>query len=279
MNVTNSDWVCRDCGTPGSGLNIRVSGVQTATPAPHKKWSQTENFWRSGKCIQLKPSEKSRNVASHEKVSIIVEAIQHFDSKEVKAAIKGDLSGVESLEPNGKAIEPPAKFDYVAGPNQDDKGAVAFLQVGKRGIGKESLEFIVKCPVITVAYSGTNKFWGPSLTVETQIELASTQLKCVEDGTFEGAGQLTSKGKSSSDHSAAEVTGECHGAFEHTYAVVLVAQFDAADPSQIRVGIQGAGDQSTIGASEIALTDTLLHIPRHEYCKAYARGDLVPGRH
>ena len=238
---------------PGSSASLMETLFMSLT---RQVAEQTENFWRSGKCIELKPSEKSRNVASHEKLSLTVEAIQRFDSKEVKAAIQGDLSGVESLEPNGRAIEPPAQFDYVAGPNQDDKGSIAFLQVGKRGIGKESREFIVKCSLVTVAYSGTNQFRGPRLTVETQIELAPTQLKCVEDGTYEGAGQLTSKGKSASDHSAAEVTGECHGAFEHTYSVALVAQLDEADPSQMRVGIQGAGDQTTIGASEIAMTDT-----------------------
>ncbi len=229
-----------------------------------------EEFWRSGKCITLKPSEKSRSVKPREHITVTVEAVHKIDGEMVKAPIRGDLKGVGSLEPDAKAIEPPASFDYVAGEQKGDEGSIAFLQVGKRGIGKETVKYIVDCVDLEVSYSGTNHFSGGGKTVVTEIGLPPTHLKCTDDGTYQGQGQMTVKGTSAAQMNAGGVDNECHGAFEHQYAVALTAEIDDADPTQVRIAIRGAGDHTTIGISEIAETDTVDCV-----VKAWIMGHLV----
>ncbi len=104
---------------------------------------EAEKFWRSGKCIELKPSEESRKVKPNEQVSLTVDSTHKWDKRPVTAPIKAAFNGQTSLSPTDAPQPPPASFTFVAGPKQGDKGTIDLTQTGVRGIGKKTVEFTV----------------------------------------------------------------------------------------------------------------------------------------
>lgn len=197
----------------------------------------TEAFWRSGKCITLKPSENSRNVRPREQVSITVDAVHKIDGEQVKAPIRGDLTGPASLEPSAKPIDPPAQFDYVAGENPDDKGEIVFKQVGKRGIGQETVTFRVKCRDVTVSLSGTVSLTGMGHDFEGRLSLEPTKLVCGEDGNYRATGSMSVKGKDSFHSASAEISSDCTQAANYSQPVLIVVRMDESDPKKALIQI------------------------------------------
>ena len=53
-------------------------------------------------------------------IELKVDAKHKIDHEPVKAPIKAEFNGTKSLEPVGTPVEPPAKFDFKAGPNPGD---------------------------------------------------------------------------------------------------------------------------------------------------------------
>lgn len=105
---------------------------------------KAEEFWRSGKCIEIKTSKESRDVSPGETVEFTAEAEAKFgDRAKVMAPIKAAFNGKESLDPVDEPKPPPVTFNFTAGSEQGDKGTIDLEQVGKRGIGKKQLVFTV----------------------------------------------------------------------------------------------------------------------------------------
>jgi hypothetical protein len=152
-----------------------------------------EKFWRSGKCIKLKLNEQSRKVDPQEKISLTVEAEHRIDHKEVKTPIKAQLTGVKSNDPNDKAVDEPAKFDYVAGGKRGDQGFIEVTQTGKRGIGKESLTFTVEARDLLFSLTETIRRPGNNGDRLLLFSLPPTSLVLQEDGTYRGTGPLAIK--------------------------------------------------------------------------------------
>jgi hypothetical protein len=140
--------------TSGAGLQVTGTGGQAAGGAMFissamaqlflkEVANEAERFWRSGKCIEIKTTEESRNVNPGEEVEFEAEAEGEFDDQEIDAPIKGTFSGKDSLDPTDSAQDPPAAFKFTAGREEGDKGIIQLEQVGVRGIGKKTIEFTV----------------------------------------------------------------------------------------------------------------------------------------
>ena len=124
-----------------------------------------EKYWRSGKCIELQPSETTRDVDPQEELSIDTRAVGHFDRAEIDAPIRATLSGVATLEPLDTPQDPPATVTYTAGEEQGDEGTVTFKQVGRRGIGMIDETFTVAPQELRLDITGTGSTTVPGASV------------------------------------------------------------------------------------------------------------------
>jgi hypothetical protein len=192
---------------------------------------EAEKFWRSGKCIKLKPSEKSREVNPQEKIELTVEAEQHFDQQEVKAPIMAQFTGVKSIDPMDKPVDEPAKFDFVAGEKRGDQGVIKLTQTGKRGIGRESVTFTVKPPALALSCNGSFSLSGMGNRFDGHLQISEAQLKFQADGTYRGTGNMKVTGPFTSGDD------ECHVDVNYMNPVELVAKIDPKDASSVRVQI------------------------------------------
>ncbi len=104
---------------------------------------EAERFWRSGKCIELEPSDDTRKVEPKEQIDLTVEAKHKFDGQPVEAPIVATFSGKELLAPKDEPVPVPAHFTFIAGEEKDDKGTIDLKQTSKRGIGLRKIEFTV----------------------------------------------------------------------------------------------------------------------------------------
>ena len=104
---------------------------------------KAEAFWRSGECIDMKTSEESKQVQPGARLTITVDPKHKFDGAQVKAPVTAAFTGKENLDPRDSAQDPPATLTFTAGREEGDKGTIELKQIGKRGIGKKTLEFTV----------------------------------------------------------------------------------------------------------------------------------------
>jgi len=146
-NQASHDATPTNLGALGSLIAIADNYVAEAAKA-------AEKFWRSGQCIELKPSEQSRTVRPDEQITLTVDSKHKWDGQQVTAGIEAAFSGVASLSPTGEQVSPIASFDFVAGPTQGDKGTIDLTQEGKRGIGKMTVEFTVAGVDYRAEYTG-----------------------------------------------------------------------------------------------------------------------------
>lgn len=124
-----------------------------------------ETYWRSGKCIELQPSETTRDVDPQEELAIDTRAVGRFDGAEIDAPIRATLSGVATLEPLDTPQDPPATVTYTAGDEQGDQGTVTFKQVGRRGIGMIDETFTVAPQELLLDITGTGSTTVPGGSV------------------------------------------------------------------------------------------------------------------
>ncbi|MEP7158682.1 MAG: hypothetical protein ABI797_04590, partial [Chloroflexota bacterium] len=143
-------------GTVGTGTGLTVTGTggEAAGGAMfissamaqlflQQVGKEAQEFWRSGECIEINTTHGGGTVSKGETVEFEAEAVGAFDEQQIDAPIKGDFSGVKSFEPQGAPQDPPASFTFTAGDEVDERGTVQLRQVGVRGIGKKTVEFVV----------------------------------------------------------------------------------------------------------------------------------------
>ena len=143
---------------------------------------RAEEFWRSGECIDMKTSEESKRVQPNQTLSISVDPAHKFDNTKVKAPVTAAFTGKENLDPQGSPQDPPVTLTFKAGREENDRGKIELKQVGKRGIGKKTLEFTVGVPdykIETVALgfgglsarkcNGKDGAWAINLTAKDAV--------------------------------------------------------------------------------------------------------------
>ncbi|MEO8006134.1 MAG: hypothetical protein ABI771_14570 [Betaproteobacteria bacterium] len=191
--------------------------------------ANAEKFWRSGKCIELKPTVESRETDADEQITFGVNALQKFDGQEVRAPLRATFSGVSSLEPIGAPVVPPGSFVFRAGHNPGERGTISLEQIGKRGIGRRSVEFIVKRAGLRVEFLMKLGMEGDG--VRGTIELASpaATLTVRPDGTFWGRSTVSVKGQFG--------TEGCIATLDFSSPADLVARRDEADSRSMRLDV------------------------------------------
>ena len=123
---------------------------------------KAEAFWRKGECVDMKTSEESKQVSPRATLTVTVDPTQKFDSAQVKAPVSAAFAGKERLEPADRPQDPPASLTFTAGGEEGDKGTIELQQVGKRGIGKKTLEFTVGISDYKIGRSTAAAFGGLS---------------------------------------------------------------------------------------------------------------------
>ena len=117
---------------------------------------RAEEFWRSGKCVDMNSSVESKTVGPKEQVTFTVAPRGAWDARPIDAGVDATFTGKESLDPSGANLQPPVEFTYKAGDKKDDKGSVSLTQTSVRGIGKKTITFTVGEQDYKVNYPGAH---------------------------------------------------------------------------------------------------------------------------
>jgi len=133
---------------------------------------EAERFWRSGECVDLKPSRDTGTVDPEEKIDLTVTSKAKFgDGGEISAPIVAAFSGQKSLDPHDQPRDPPAHFAFEAGKDEGDKGTIDLKQTSRRGIGKKQVIFTVSGkPLLVSVTSKSVANIGVTITYQGSIK-------------------------------------------------------------------------------------------------------------
>ncbi|MEA2653275.1 MAG: hypothetical protein QOI37_502 [Chloroflexota bacterium] len=232
-------------GTTGSGAAPTVSGSGGRSASGALFFSSAmaqlflaevgkaaQTFWRSGKCIELKPSDDTRKVQPNEQIDLTVEARHAFSADEIKAPIVAKFSGMQSVAPVDQPIDPPAKFTFKAGGHQDDKGTIDLTQTSRRGIGLRQIVFTVNATPLVASIDSTLHVDLAGNVYDTTIHLAPIDLAPAADGSSRGEGTVHTTTTFTPAAGCNPVT------YTGTFQSQVSARIDPVDPTKalVRVG-------------------------------------------
>jgi hypothetical protein len=191
---------------------------------------RAQDFWRSGQCIELKPSDDTRKVQPNEKIELTVKSMGKFDKKEIAKPITAKFTGTKSLDPNGTPVDEPAKFTFTAGDKKDDKGTIDLDQTSKRGIGKRQIVFTVDAPTFQAKIDATVHQDLAGNVYDTQIHLKKLDLKPAQDGTSSATATVNWTTTYKPPTAACETK-----TYTGTFQTKVTARLDPADPTRVLV--------------------------------------------
>jgi hypothetical protein len=151
---------------------------------------EAERFWRSGKCIDLTPSDDTREVDAGETIDLTINAKHQFTGEEIQKPIVATFTGKASLDPNGSPVDEPATYHFQAGDNEDDKGTIDLKQTSNRGIGIRQVVYTVKSKRLTAEVKSDFTFTAGLVRYDTTIHLPQIPLEPAGDGTYKGTGTV-----------------------------------------------------------------------------------------
>jgi hypothetical protein len=151
---------------------------------------EAETFWRSGKCIDLTPSDDSREVDAAETIDLTINAKHKFTGEEIEKPIVATFTGKASLDPNGSPVDEPATYHFKAGDDEDDKGTIDLKQTSNRGIGLRQVVYTVKSKRLTAEVKSDFTFTAGLVRYDTTIHLPQIPLEPARDGTYKGTGTV-----------------------------------------------------------------------------------------
>ena len=153
--------------------------------------AEAERFWRSGKCVDLVPSDDSRDVDPREEIDLTVDAKEAFGGGTIERPIVAIFTGTASLEPTGEPVDAPARFHFEAGSEPGERGTVDLEQTSQRGIGRRQVVYTVREERLQAGIVATARSDAGSSSYATEIRLEPIDL--VPDGTggFAGMGMAT----------------------------------------------------------------------------------------
>src|SRR6185436_8295731 len=190
-------------GTTGSGRDATVSGAGGERAQGSMLTSElfamlffgeigkeAERFWRSGACIDLKPSRDTGTVDPGEQVDLTVTSTSKFgDHGEIKAPIVATFTGKQSLNPNDQPVDAPATFSFEAGPDEGDVGTIDLKQTSKRGIGLRQVVYTVSGKPLLLSL--TSKSTSDTSPLVITYEGSVTDLELTRQGEiYQGRGPI-----------------------------------------------------------------------------------------
>ena len=191
---------------------------------------EAEKFWRSGKCIDLKPSDDTRKVQPSEKIDLTVEAIHKFTGDKIDAPITATFAGTKSLDPKDQPVVPPAKFAFEAGDKKDDTGTISLKQTSKRGIGLRQIVFTVDVPTFQAKIDATVHQDLAGNVYDTAIHLKKLDLVPAPDGTSTATATVNWTTTYKPPTAACETK-----TYTGTFQTEVTARVDPADPTLVLV--------------------------------------------
>lgn len=204
-------------------LNRTVNGTFGSQQFLIEVAGEAETFWRSGKCIELKTNEESRDVDPDEQISLLVEAVHNFDGGKIEAPITAAFGGAKSLEPANTPVDPPATLDFTAGPKPGDTGTIDLKQTSRRGIGLKTITFKVGEATLVVTYDG-NVDLGEGF--RGSLVMSDVKLERTGD-TYKGNGPVKVNGRTA--------VGSCSAPVNASVDATVTGTIDEGDPNLIRL--------------------------------------------
>ena len=150
---------------------------------------EAEKYWRSGECVELKPSRDTGKVDPEEKIDLTVTSKAKFGDKgEINAPIVAAFSGKKSLDPHDQPVDAPAHFAFESGKDEGDVGTIDLKQTSRRGIGKKQVIFTVSGKPLLVSVSSKSVAnIGVTITYQGSVK----DLKLGRQGdAYEGKGSI-----------------------------------------------------------------------------------------
>lgn len=144
LDVTRDNQQATDREVLGLFEEVIGTGVIIAAML----FEAAQERWRGGACVRIDATEQSREVDPDEAVSFTAKPVHVVEGIDLKFPIVGTFNGVKKATPMDQEIEPPASFDFTAGPNPGDKGTISMKSTSRRGIGTLELVFTVKPPIV-----------------------------------------------------------------------------------------------------------------------------------
>ena len=185
-----------------------------------------ESFWRGGNCIDLKTTEKTRDVSPDEQVGIDINPVHKFDGQPVKAPVVAKFNGTKEVRPVESPVDPPSHFDFTSGPNEGDKGTIDFQQTGKRGIGKLEIVYTVKKKKLLATITG-HAVLDANLNHDVlDLKVKEMPLTATGNGSYEGSTEV---------HWYASISyPDCKTAhYDDTFTGTVTVRVDEQDPTTI----------------------------------------------
>lgn len=231
-------------------VQATMNGYMSAYPIIVELAKQAEQFWRSGKCVELTSSEDSQDVPPEEDIEFDVDAKGKYDKAKIDAPIMVTFDGKDKLEPTTPQ-NPTAHYTFTAGEKEKDVGTVNLKQTSRRGIGYKTIVFTVKNKNLLLDVSGTlnDASLGASLT----FSAAQVTLKN-QDGEYKGTANFRVTG-------SVYIPGVgCSKSVSLSGPAEVTATPDEADPDQVRLQITPGG-WATAPIEQVTCEDTTVPVP------------------
>jgi hypothetical protein len=226
--------------------------------------NKAQEYWQSGKCVELKASPESKEVKPKEEVHVSVDAVSKTDGAQVKGPITATFSGKESLDPASGPQDAPASYTFKAGDKDGDVGTIQLEQRSRRGIGRGSVTYTVGGG-LTFAATGTVTPFGFSL----KLTIPTTRL--VLDGDhYSATVPVTITGKFATEGCETR-------SISYTSSATVYVTIDEKDPTLAHVSAAAAASMNAKTVTTIcAKYPATFPVPAATWFVIFVSGGSVP---
>src|SRR5437773_9819268 len=220
-----------------AGVNVSATGGVMAEPlirlAAKPAAPAFEKAWRSGICVAIEVDQESGDVDADWVTTVKAKLKHKIEGNELDKPIEIKLGGgVKKIEPDKETQKAPATIKYTAGPNEGDKGEVAFDSVSNRGVAHLLVTFTVGGGTWVINSTGacrglSDTAGGPgikNLTVTiTDLKVAGAGL-----GTLTGSGTMRINGTMNSSGVAS-----CSARIDSTFPISVSGTLVGKGPGAV----------------------------------------------
>lgn len=143
-DMTSQGQVDAETGEPmtAAELDDRFATIGTAIRvAVSEIGEKAQEQWRGGACVEIRSTERSRDVAVNELVQFEARVFHKIEQVELTKQIVPTFAGEASLDPVDIPVTPPVLLSYKAAARVDRTGTVTLTSTSNRGIGTLDLAF------------------------------------------------------------------------------------------------------------------------------------------
>lgn len=194
---------------------VTLLAAQVAEGGAKKKW-------RGGKCVEVHVAPPSQMVEPGSKLTVSVTTRHKIEMSDLKVPVVATFTGVQSLDPVGKAVPTPAMFQFLAGSTPGGAGVVSLKSTSNRGIGTADATYTVKCDS-TVTCSDGQPVDPETCTCPCQIDPV-TLYPVGQDCGWKGTVELTASETGQQDLPLGEATEHQTWSLDYHAALSVVGR-------------------------------------------------------